>query len=108
MSKLGLGKYLSTQGMEQNFDRGNIGDVRLEQGGSPLPEGLLAQCKKGKRPSVWKAVEQAEEASEDTACLPVAVVWRDRGSPQGTGSEPVVAMRPETFAALVSGQEVSL
>lgn len=94
---LELGSYWSTQGMESG--RGNIGDVRLEKSGAPQNEGYLVQTKKGKQPSPWKAMAEAEEAAEDTRCLPVAVVHRDQRKP-GQGAERLVIMRPEHWAIL--------
>lgn len=94
--KLQLGNYWSTQGMETA--RGNIGDVRLDDNGTPEDHGLLIQTKKGKVPSPWRAMEEAIEAAEGTNCTPVAVVHRDRGHPKGTGSERLVIMRPEDWA----------
>lgn len=97
--KLGIGNYHSTQGMETA--RGNIGDVRLEEGGAPLNEGMVVQTKKGKQPSAWKAMRQAIEAADDEDLTPVAIVHRDRGSPKGTPTERLVCLTPEDFARLL-------
>ena len=59
----------------------------------------VVQCKKGKRPSVWRAVREAESASTCELDIPMAIVEKDRdGSPL---PEPVVCMRPDAFRNLV-------
>lgn len=98
--KLDLGNYQSTQGMETA--RGNVGDVRLQRkDGLPLDIGFLVQAKKGKRPSPWKAMQEAEEASGGGKTIPVAVVHRDAKKP-GEEAEQLVIMRPGGFAELAT------
>lgn len=98
---LAVGNYHSTQGIETT--RANVGDVRLQRktDGRLEIHGLLVQAKKGKRPSPWKAVAEAEEAGERVGgdVLPVAFVHRDQREP-GAGADKLVVMRPGTFAAL--------
>ena len=97
--KLGLGNYQSTQGMETA--RGNIGDVRVDEDGLPAREGFCVQAKKGKRPSPWKALQEAIDASGNDDTIPLAVVHRDAKKP-GQQSEQLIILTPEGFARLVS------
>lgn len=75
--------------------QGNMGDVDCAE------IAWVFQCKIGKRPPIWKAVAEAEEAAETRSetgefVYGVAAIHRD-------GGEQVVAMRPETFAHLLCG-----
>lgn len=79
--------------------QGNAGDVRDRSGSVPI----LLQVKKGAAPSPWKAMQEAEEATEDSisATLPIGIVHRDQRKP-GEGAEQLVVMRPELLAAFLS------
>lgn len=85
----------------EETQQGNVGDVRDRSGSSPL----VFQVKKGRRPSPWKAIQEAEEAATDEE-VPVAVVHRDQTSP-GKGAEQLVIIRPEVFATLVRSAVVT-
>lgn len=73
---------------------GNVGDLEFPTG---LP--LTAQCRVGARPSVWRALKDAEAAAgPDT--LPVALVRRN-----GAGSRPsedVAVLRLPDLVGLVA------
>ncbi len=71
---------------------GNVGDLTTE-----LP--IVVQCKVGKRPSVWRALEEAVEAA-DEGSLPVAVVRRN--SPGGRPAEDLAVLDLADFLRLLS------
>ena len=70
-----------------------MGDVACEFGF------LVVQCKVGKRPPIWKALAEAEEAAKKRSegrgfkRTGIACIHRD-------GGEKMVVMTPETFANL--------
>ena len=70
-----------------------MGDVAAEHGM------YVIQCKIGKRPPIWKALAEAQEAAEKRSegrgymRRGIAVIHRD-------GGEKMVVMAPETFAWL--------
>jgi hypothetical protein len=76
-----------------------MGDVDTEA----MP--LIVQCKKGKRPPVWKALDEAEEAAERRTVegkdyiFAIAAVHRD--AKPGQAADRAIVMRPETFAAFM-------
>lgn len=70
---------------------GNVGDV-----GSNLPLSIQAKCQK--RPSVWRALREAEEAAGPGE-HPVAAVCRRHG--QGKPSERVAVLPWEDFVELL-------
>lgn len=73
------------------------------------PNGLLVvQCKTGKRPPIWQALAEAEEAAHYRGaerpghlCLAIAAIHRDAPSP-GHHSNDAIVMSPETFSFLYS------
>ena len=72
--------------------QGNRGDVRVSL--SPSTN-LVIQAKHQKRPSVWRAMAEAEEACRSKGDFPVACVRRH-------GGDDLVVMRPRDFSRLMA------
>jgi predicted amidohydrolase YtcJ len=84
--------YEADRNLEECRD-GNTGDIKTN---APL----VVQCKAGKRPNVWQAVREAEEASRDSAKFGIAALHKDQAKP-GDEAEEIVAMRAEWWWEIV-------
>jgi hypothetical protein len=76
--------------------QGNSGDVRDVSVSVPI----TLQVKKGKAPSPWKAMKEAEEGADFYHPIPIAIVHRDQRKP-GEGAEQLVLMRPDVFMGIL-------
>lgn len=72
---------------------GNLGDLV-----SDLP--CVFQCKVGASPSVWKAVREADEATDGTGRYAVAIVRRNRA--QGRPKQDVAVLPLEDFEMILA------
>lgn len=74
-------------GGERNLEETRSGGTE-DVVGHGLP--LAVQCKHGRQPSVWKAVEEAREATDGSDRLALAAVCRSHG--RGRPAEKVAVM----------------
>lgn len=76
---------------------GNLGDV-VFRGGEPQAQ-FKVQIKSGKRPSPWKAIEQAVETCAATPYVPIGLVNKSNGP--GLPRDRLIIMHVEDFFNLL-------